>query len=294
MNQSIDDDQHHAWVTGATSQIGKFLLPRLRNAGFKVTAISRYPQLTLPEVVWEQVDLNTSSWPLTAQSFLFHLAPLPLLVSFLQHSSVLPSGIRMIAFSSTSRFTKTHSSDPKERNVATQLANAEEKLMEICQHHHLIWTLFRPTLIYGCHLDKNITLITRFIRYFGFFPLLGEGTGLRQPVHADDLAQACLQACFSPMTFNKAYNLSGGQTLTYRDMVIAIFQHLGKPPRFLSIPLPLFQRMTEVLKYLPSFAYLSSAMVGRMNQNLDFDHSAASQDFGYQPRRFSDSITSLR
>lgn len=294
MNHSTNNDQPHALVTGATSQIGKFLLPRLCNAGFNVTAISRSPQITLPEVVWEQSDLTTAPWPLTSQRILFHLAPLPLLVSFLQKLPPLPLGFRIIVFSSTSRFTKEHSPDPKERSMAMQWADAEEKLMNICQRHHLIWTLFRPTLIYGCSLDKNITFITKFIRHFGFFPLLGQGTGLRQPVHADDLAQACLQAYFSPATFNKAYNLSGGQTLTYRDMVIAIFQQLGKPPRFVSIPLPLFKQMTECLKWLPPFAHLSSAMMARMNQNLDFDHSAAYRDFGYQPRRFSDSIISQR
>ncbi|OAD19781.1 NAD-dependent epimerase/dehydratase [Candidatus Thiomargarita nelsonii] len=144
------------------------------------------------------------------------------------------------------------------------------------------WTVLRPTLIYGCGIDKNVTFIAQLIRRFGFFPILGRGTGLRQPVHADDLAAACLQACLSPAAVNKAYNLSGGETLTYRDMVEAIFQQLGKKPRIISIPLPVFKILSRIMTRLPV------AMITRMNQDLCFDHTAAYHDFAYSPRTFRD------
>jgi len=275
MNQSTP----HALVTGATSQIGKFLLPRLIAAGFQVTAISRYPQLVPKEVDWQQPD--SSRFPLP--EVLFHLAPLPLLPTWLTQ---LPSLKRVIAFSSTSRFTKMSSPDPQERAIAKQLAEAEQTLMTACQHRQIVWTIFRPTLVYGCGLDKNITFITHFIQRFGFFPIVGPGTGLRQPVHADDLAIACLQAYFATTTTNQSYNLSGGQTLTYKEMVTTIFHRLGKPPRILPIPLPLFKLITLSLKVWPAYAHLSTAMLARINQNLGFDHTSARQDFGYQPRPF--------
>ena len=86
-------------------------------------------------------------------------------------------------------------------------------------------------------MDRNVTMIARFIRRFGFFPLVGNGKGYRQPVHADDVAAACLMVLNRPITFNRNYNLSGGQTLTFREMVEAIFLALDKKPRIVSIPL---------------------------------------------------------
>ncbi len=56
------------------------------------------------------------------------------------------------------------------------------------------WVILRPTLIYGHGRDKNITEIARFIRRFGFFPLLGKANGLRQPIHVEDVAEACFAA----------------------------------------------------------------------------------------------------
>ncbi|MDM8557964.1 NAD-dependent epimerase/dehydratase family protein [Candidatus Parabeggiatoa sp. HSG14] len=283
-----DLNQAEVLVTGATSQIGQCLLPHLQAAGITMTAISRQPQSNTAYIVWQQSNLQISPLSISQSSLLFHVAPLPLLPPLLTH---LPNNAplkKIIAFSSTSCFTKANSPDPKERRIATQLTEAETALITICQARDIAWTLFRPTLIYGCGIDKNVTFIARFIRRFGFFPLVGQGKGLRQPVHADDLAIACVQACLSPKAINKAYNLSGGQTLTYYDMVKAIFHHLGKKPRIMSIPLPLFKFTTRCLSGLPTYAHLSAAMIARMNQDLCFDYTMAYHDFGYQPRTFSD------
>jgi len=277
--------QSSALVAGATSQIGRFLLPRLQAAGITVTALSRQPQLNIVGVTWQPADLLTSSLPVNV-SQLFYIAPLPLLPPLLARLPIDASLNRVIAFSSTSRFTKADSPDPNERAIATQLIEAETAFIAICQRRGIVWTLFRPTLIYGCGMDKNVTFIANFIRRFGFFPLLGQGMGLRQPVHADDLAAACLQASLSPATANKAYNLSGGQTLSYREMVETIFYHLGKKPRIIKVKPSLFNLLTHSIAWLPAFAHLSTAMIARMNKDLCFEHTEAYHDFGYQPRMF--------
>ncbi len=106
---------------------------------------------------------------------------------------------------------------------------AEDELPARCEALGIAWTLFRPTLVYGCGRDGNITFIASCIRRFGFFPLAGGGRGLRQPVHAADLAQACADALDNPRTHAKAYNLSGGSTVTYRQMAEAVFRQLGRP-----------------------------------------------------------------
>jgi nucleoside-diphosphate-sugar epimerase len=51
-------------VTGATNQIGQFLLPHLQAADFTITAISRYPQPNRAGITWQQVDLSNSTVPI--------------------------------------------------------------------------------------------------------------------------------------------------------------------------------------------------------------------------------------
>ena len=88
---------------------------------------------------------------------------------------------RVVALSSTSRFTKDDSSDPEEQAIALRLADAEARVQAWAASHGVEWVILRPTLIYGLGRDKNIAEIARFIRRFGFFPLFGKAKGLRQP-----------------------------------------------------------------------------------------------------------------
>jgi len=281
-----------ALVSGASSQIGYFLLPRLVAAGFTVRAISRAPQvMTCPEITWEKYDITAlpSHFEIANPSVLFHLAGLPLLPHLLQHPAA-NNLCRIIAFSSTSRLSKLDSPCASERNVAHALATAEAQLSAWGSAHPVAWTLFRPTLVYGCKKDKNIHFIQQMIQRYGFFPVPGQGKGLRQPVHADDLAIACLQAWNCPRTYGQAYHLSGGETLSYRDMVRAIFVAMQRPPRLLPVPLSMLRIAIYLLRKLPNYRHLTPSMALRLEQDLCFDHTAARRDFGYHPKTFHEGL----
>ena len=143
-----------------------------------------------------------------------------------------------------------------------------------------------PTLIYGAG-DRNVADIARFIRKFGFFPLLGAAGGFRQPIGARDLAVACLQSLDALASRNKAYNLSGGETLSYIDMVRRIFETLGRRPVFIHIPLMVFRVAVHLARLHPRFAHLTPDMAVRMQTDLVFDHGDAARDFGYRPSKFA-------
>ncbi|MBN9133049.1 MAG: NAD-dependent epimerase/dehydratase family protein [Nitrosospira multiformis] len=281
---------HKIMVTGATSIIGKFLLPDLLDAGYEVHAISRRAAEAVPsngKLIWHQADMSEPGQiPDVNTQILIHLAPLWLLPPLLPILNTLQLK-RVVGFGSTSVFSKAHSANSAERKVATRLAEAEEAVCRFCSASGMDWTIFRPTLVYDCVRDKNITRIGGFIRRYGFFPLIGQAAGLRQPVHAADLAQACMTALSQPLTFNKAYNLSGGETLSYRQMVEKIFSSLGKPAHFLIAPLWLYRLAIRSAMLLPGKQEITTEMATRMNVDLCFDHRQAIDDFGFAPRAFS-------
>ena len=110
-----------------------------------------------------------------------------------------------------------------------------------------------------------------------------------------DLAQACVQSLAAPASYNKAYNLSGGETLAYIDMVRRIFETLRRQPRFIRIPLTVFSLAVKLARLHPQFAHLTPDMALRMQTDLVFDHSDATRDFGYSPGRFDPTyMTRLR
>jgi nucleoside-diphosphate-sugar epimerase len=89
-----------------------------------------------------------------------------------------------------------------------------------------------------------------------------------------------------PATFDKAYNVSGGETLSYRQMVERIFNSLDKPARFLILPAWLFRWAIRVMTLLPGRRQMTPEMAIRMNIDLCFDHADATRDFGFSPRLF--------
>ncbi len=110
-------------------------------------------------------------------------------------------------------------------------------------------------------------------------------TGKRQPVHVDDLAIAVLQAIPNENSYNKSYNLSGGEIIEYYEMLERLFAASGKKPRIIN---------STLLPYILSIAgkifrkkHLNAEVAIRMNEDLVFFHEDAKTDFGYNPRKFS-------
>jgi nucleoside-diphosphate-sugar epimerase len=290
--------QGGAFVSGGTSTIGSLLVPMLHEQGVIVRALGRKPLTGMWTVgSWDFLDLSAKTEPLPerAAEALIHTASLWLLPGWLEKFHA--RGVRrVIAFSSTSRFTKQASANPYELEVVNKLIEAEERVAAECERLGMAWTIFRPTLIYGGGGgDRNVADIARLIRKFGCFPMFGTASGLRQPVHARDLALACIQSLETPSSYNKAYNLSGGETLTYRDMVKRVFETLGRQPRFIRIPMPVFRLAVRLARLHPRFAHLTPDMALRMQADLVFDHADASRDFGYNPGPFDPAyLTTLR
>jgi len=193
---------------------------------------------------------------------------------------------RVVALSSTSLFVKNDSSDHGEQHIARRLAEGEQALRAWAEARGVEWVILRPTLIYGRGRDKNLTEIVRFVRRWGFFPLLGKAVGLRQPVHAEDVAAACVSALTLPAVANRTYTLSGGETLPYREMVCRVFATLGKLPRLVTIPRWMFQVAVAVVHVLPRYKHWTVEMADRMNRDLVFDHADAARALGFSPRPF--------
>ena len=272
-------------LLGATSLVGESLISLLRRSGEQVQPFSRKPQASGKEgLIWHQLSVTDRSRSGPIEDWLC-VAPIWVLQ---EHFTLLESSgaRRIVSLSSTSRFTKQESGDETEKVIAARLIEGEERLEAWATSKGIEWVILRPTLIYGHGRDKNITEIARFISHFGFFPMLGKANGLRQPIHVEDVAEACIAALQSPASLNRSYNISGGETLPYREMVSRVFAALHRSPRLLSIPFAVFSFAVAFMRLLPRNHHWSFAMAKRMNSDLVFDHSDAVQDFGFSPRPF--------
>ena len=70
------------------------------------------------------------------------------------------------------------------------LISSERTIMEISEKLNISCQIIRPTMIYGAIKvwDKNISKILMIMRYFKFI-ILPSNIGMRQPIHAVQLAE---------------------------------------------------------------------------------------------------------
>lgn len=288
MTDSVQTHTSSLGILGARSMVGAHVLSGISKATEKAVAFSRStPAHADSDVEWRRLPTGPQSSGTNIEPIPYWICVAPVWVLPKYFALLESHGVRrVVALSSTSRFTKDTSTDTHEQAIAQQLVDAEDSLQAWAQSRGVEWVVLRPTLIYDQGRDKNISEITRFIRRFGFFPVFGAAQGKRQPIHAEDVAAACLAALRSPKAANRAYNISGGETLSYRNMVGRIFAMLGVPQRLLTVPLWAFSMAVALLRQVPRYRAWSSAMAERMNRDMVFDHSEATRDFGFTPRKF--------
>ena len=274
-----------AVVYGATGLAGRQLLEHLAGGGFEGLCLSRRPrpapQGLPPGFSWNAAP-EEESLCVPPAAVLFSLVPISALPALLGRTG---GGSRLIALSSSSVRFKAESSDPWERRQAQALSRAEQEVRRLCRNRRIVWTIFRPALVYDPGRDRNVSAVAAFVRRFGFFPVVRPGIGRRQPVHAADVAQAMAAAVHAPRTREALLDLPGGETLAYREMVCRIFESLGRRPVLLPLPLGLARAGFHVWRTLTGTPY-SVAGLERMNADLVLDQGPLQDALGIVCRPF--------
>ncbi|KAA9130756.1 NAD-dependent dehydratase [Marinihelvus fidelis] len=269
-------------VLGASGQVGRFALPMLLARGARVIAISRqgapqgYP-------AFEGLDWVRPDPPVQADGLL-STGPLTLAQEWLGRSGTTAG---VAALSTTSLHTKATSGSTAEQHLLSRIAAAEAALAEAAAREHFPLCLLRPTLVYGAGMDGNLTRLAAFIRRFGFLPLSSQATGLRQPVHAADLALGLVSGLAADMAWTGP--LVGGSTLPFNEMAGRLFDALGRPRRLLRLPPGL---LATVVSMAGQGAH--AGMIHRQSRDFVFDDHDTRERLGITPRPFEPTAADFR
>jgi nucleoside-diphosphate-sugar epimerase len=280
-----------ALVFGGSGQIGAALLPRLRASGWEVVAVSREPREERPGVRWLRGDLVRCEGLPRAVDAIFSCGPLDHFARWYAGGQV--ASPRVVAFGSTSVWAKQGSADAAERALAQALAAGERQVFDAATAVAAQATLLRPTLVYGAGRDQTIARMARFAVRWGRLPIPAGATGLRQPVHVDDLAQAAMAVLRVPAASGRAYDLPGGETLAFREMAARTLAVLPGRPRLLELPAPLFGALALLSRAAGRGPGVGAGAIARLREDLVFDASPARAAFGYSPRPYKPTAATL-
>lgn len=265
------------WVFGGSSQIGHYLLPLLAARDEPVVALSRVARPSIPGVTWLAGHLPATVPAVDGISAIFSFGPLRPFADWLDRVE-LPHAPRVIATSSMSAETKRESEVPAEREISQLLRDGEDALATACARHGSDWTVLRPTLIYGAGLDKSLTPIARRAMRLRIFPLPA-GRGMRQPVHAQDLALAALAALDTSASAMKILPIGGGERLPVSEMFARVRRSL--PIDTLPLPIPAWS-----LGLARQGVARLRGPLSRLETDLIADNTEVTRMLGINPRPF--------
>lgn len=270
-------------VLGASNAAGQAFIERAsRHDELHLLAVSRRPPASAQAgMTWLQHDLNDG--PVSAMaSVLVSFGPLALALRQLEAT---PSLGRVIALSSASTLFKADSDDPSERTQMAAIRNDEALLQALCEARGAALTLLKTTMIYGGGNDANVSRLAGLTARLPFVPVVGNG--LRQPVHAHDLAELALRMLSRNAGSTGTWLLGGGETLTYAAMLRRIGAAQGRAVRVLRLPLPTLRLVLRMAHVLSLLRDVRPVMLERQAVDLVVDDRPARERLGWNPRGFS-------
>jgi hypothetical protein len=173
------------------------------------------------------------------------LGPIWLLAPFLEQLTVkFPERISnlrgIVACSSSSVITKRFAINDFDRSLVYSLTSAEDHLHAISLRLQIPCCIIRPTLIYGQagpYCDHNLTHLLKLMRRVPVLPLPAR-TGMRQPIHARQLAGVALHLLSSAvgsadLDWPTHIEIGGDSQLSYYAMLqaLCLAQPKGDPSR---------------------------------------------------------------
>ena len=281
-------------VTGAAGEIGSRLTRRLHELGHQVRAlvlpgdplVSRLGE-TAQVHVGDVTKPDTLAAAFAGVDVVYHLAAVLLCEKLELFQAVNVEGTRhVVAAAETAKVrhlihissasvvypNTTHYSRSKQQG---------EAIVTACRT--VPWTLVRPTLVYERDGGLEFKLYADFVRRYPVVPMVAGGHARKSPVHVDDLLGGLAAMVGNPVTFGKTYNLSGGETVTLRELAELMLKQRGRSKPMVTVPASLCRVAARVWGVLNHRPMLMEHTLAGLTQDADLDHSTATLDLGYKP-----------
>lgn len=173
-------------------------------------------------------------------------------------------------------------------NPICQYGEDKVKCEELCHEYSgkgLNITIFRPPTITGPGQNEPTLLGQIKNAYKGkkaFLP--GGGNTKLQMVNVFDVCKAIFLAIETPNSKNEIFNLGSDNIPTLREMIVGLYEHAGKTPKFFALS----ARTLRIIVKILSFLHISPIEPQHLEIALKdyiFDATKAKKVLGWKPTR---------
>jgi len=247
-------------VVGGSGFVGRHLVPRLVDAGYRVVVATRRRErarhlFLLPTV--EVVEADAGDAPTLARlaagaSAVVNLAGIINEVgdeTFAHaHVALTQSAIAACRTAGVRRLLQMSSLNADPAGPSRYQRSKGEAEMRVADSG-LEWTIFQPSVIFGPE-DSFLNLFAKLARSLPVLAL-GSPNARFQPVYVGDVATCFVQALADDATIGKRYPLCGPRVYTLHELVRYVGELAGAPRPILTLGPALSKLQAFALEHLP-------------------------------------------
>lgn len=309
-----------ALVTGATGFLGRFLVDRLVQLGFQLTATGRNKQVgqqfDKAQITFIPADLRDSEAMIALckdQEIVFHCgalsAPWGRVQTFYETNYLGTKYIiegckkhqvnRLIYVSSPSIYTQIkdqlqlteHDPIPKKKiNAYAETKWLGEQAIDEAYNEGLPVITIRPRAIFG---PGDQAILPRLLQVYqrGAIPLINEGKSKIDITYVSNVVDALILCATAPThTFGKKYNITNDHPMYLIDLLQMLFKELQLPLKTKKTPFSFAYLAAGTMEIgyqmfaphqEPPFTRYSITVIGK---SQTFDITAAKKELGYHPK----------
>lgn len=157
----------------------------------------------------------------------------------------------------------------------------------------LDWTILQPSIIYGPGERGLVAKTARMLRRLPVLPIIGPGTELIRPIHADDVALAALAALERPTSIKKTYMLGGADEVTLEQFMKLLAERAGLRRPVVHIPIGLALFAARALGLIMKSPPVTADNVFGVKFVRRVKLCAAETDLDFKPRSLADGLRSF-
>jgi len=179
-------------------------------------------------------------------------------------------------------------------NPAYPYLNAKWGAEQAVRQSGLEWTIIRPSVIFGPR-DGFVNVLAGLIRRAPIIPVVGSGESKFQPVAVGEVAAVYRAVLDDPTAIGQTYELGGGETYSYEEMLDVIAAQLGKRKPKLHLPVGLMRTVVALSSPLPKSLRppVTKEQLNMLALDNCTDQSATAALIGRQPIALRDGLEYL-
>lgn len=179
----------------------------------------------------------------------------------------------------------------KYKQAGEEYRQIDEFVYKTCHETNITLTVLRPTMIYGNANDGNVIKFIKMVDKLPFVPIVNGARYELQPVHYIDLGKAYYQVLINEAEVaGRDFNLSGGEPIELREMLLEIGNILNKKVRFSNVPFLIAFSGAWIIFVLTFGKMDYRERVQRLCESRAYSHQDATDAFGYYPMSFNNGV----